>query len=279
MNEIPGDGLGRDGEGAATAPPFTVIDGDPASGMLLICDHASNAVPAEYRRLGLSEAELRRHIAYDIGAGDVTRGLAERLGSPAILSTFSRLLIDANRGEDDPTLIMRLSDGALVPGNTGVDAAERAKRIARFHAPYHAAIDTAIDRALSLGSVPIIVSVHSFTPIWRGVARPWQVGILSDSDRRLAEPLIAELAADAGLAVGDNEPYRGALANDCLYRHGTRRGLAHALIEIRQDLIANADGVAGWVSRLVPILSAANALPELHVVQYFASLTGQAEPA
>jgi predicted N-formylglutamate amidohydrolase len=266
-------------EPASSAPPaFTAIDGDAAGGIILICDHASNAVPPAYDGLGLPADEFRRHIAYDIGAADVTRGLAKRLGAPAVLSTFSRLLIDANRGEDDPTLIMRLSDGAVVPGNARVDAAERARRISRFHAPYHAAIDAAIERSLATGGVPMLVSLHSFTPVWRGTPRPWQGGILSDLDRRLADPLIAGLAS-AGIVVGDNEPYRGALANDCLYRHGTRRGLAHALIEIRQDLIADEAGVKAWVERLAPILTAANALPEVHVIQHFGSLTGPVPPA
>jgi predicted N-formylglutamate amidohydrolase len=263
---------------SAASPPFVLIDGDAACGIILICDHASNAVPAAYGQLGLPADEFRRHIAYDIGAADVTRGLAKRLRAPAVLSTFSRLLIDANRGEDDPTLIMRLSDGAVVPGNARVDAAERARRISGFHAPYHTAIDAAIARALATGLVPMLVSLHSFTPVWRGTARPWQAGILSDLDRRLADPLIRGLS-DAGLTVGDNEPYRGALANDCLYRHGTRRGLAHALIEIRQDLIADEAGVTSWVERLAPILTAANALHPLHAVQYFGSLTGPVTPA
>jgi predicted N-formylglutamate amidohydrolase len=265
-------------EPSSAASPFVVIDGDATGGIILLCDHASNAVPQSYARLGLPDDEFRRHIAYDIGAADVTRGLAERLRAPAILSTFSRLLIDANRGEDDPTLIMRLSDGAVVPGNAHVDAGERARRIALFHAPYHAAIDAAIDRSLAAGSVPMLVSLHSFTPVWRGTARSWHAGILSDRDRRLAEALIAGLSADPALHVGDNEPYRGALANDCLYRHGTGRGLAHALIEIRQDLIGDEAGVAGWVARLSPILAEANRHPELHVVRHFGSLTDTVAP-
>ena len=175
------------------------------------------------------------------------------------MSTFSRLLIDANRGEDDPTLIMRLSDGAIVPGNAAVDAAERARRIARFHAPYHAAIDAAIDRAIAAGRPPALVSIHSFTPVWRGHARPWHAGVLWDTDPRLAVPLIEALRADPALVVGDNEPYAGALANDTMYRHATARGLAHALIEIRQDLIGDEAGAAAWAERLAPILADLNA--------------------
>ena len=272
----------KSGGGAATAarnpPPYVAIDGDPAGGLILLCDHASNAVPAGYGDLGLPPAELGRHIAYDIGAAEVTRGLAARLGLPAVLSTFSRLLIDANRGEDDPTLVMRLSDGAVVPGNARVDAAERTRRIADFYAPYHAAVTRAIDRALATGTVPALFSLHSFTPVWRGARRQWDAGILWDADPRLARPLIAALAADPALKIGDNEPYRGALINDCMYRHGTRRGLAHALIEIRQDLIGEPAGARAWVDRLAPILAALNRSPEIHRIQHFGSLTGPVEP-
>jgi predicted N-formylglutamate amidohydrolase len=197
---------------------------------------------------------------------------------PAILSTFSRLLIDANRGEDDPTLIMRLSDGAVVPGNAGVDAAERERRIARFHAPYHAAIAAAIEESLALGAVPALVSIHSFTPVWRGRQRPWHAGVLWDRDPRLAAPLIAALAAEANLVVGDNEPYSGALVNDTLYRHGTRRGLAHALIEIRQDLIADAAGARAWSERLAAIFAGLGPRKEIHKVHHHGSRSGPVDP-
>ncbi len=256
-------------------PPFTVVEGAPAQGLVLIADHAENRLPPEYGDLGLPAAEFRRHIAFDPGVAAVTRGLAAELGAPAVLSTFSRLLIDPNRGEDDPTLIMRLSDGSLVPGNAAVDADERARRIARFHAPYHRAVDAAIDRAMGAGRPPALFSVHSFTPVWRGRPRPWHAGILWDRDPRFAVPLIEMLRADAALVVGDNEPYAGSLANDTMYRHGTARGLAHALIEIRQDLIANPAGVAEWVARLAPILTALNQREELHTVRLYGSTTGE----
>jgi predicted N-formylglutamate amidohydrolase len=258
-------------------PAFTEIPGDSHGGLIVLCDHASNALPGAYGTLGLPPAELTRHIAYDPGAAAVTRALAKRLNAPAVLSGFSRLLIDPNRGEDDPTLIMRLSDGAVVPGNATVDAEERARRIARYHAPYHAAIERACEAAFAVKKPPALVSIHSFTPVWRGVARPWQVGVLWDKDPRLAVPLIERLAADASLTVGDNEPYHGALKNDCLYRHATAGGLAHALIEIRQDLIADEAGVAEWSVRLATILAELNHLPDMHRVRYFGSLTGPVE--
>ena len=264
---------------AASAPeeaPYELVEGDPACGLLLLCDHASNRLPAAYGDLGLQLSEFERHIAYDIGAAALTRALARRLGAPAILSSFSRLLIDINRGEDDPTLIMQLSDGAVVPGNRGAGEAERQRRIAAYHAPYHRAVAAAIDRAMASGSVPALVPIHSFTPVWRGEPRRWQVGVLWDIDPRLAVPLIRALAADGTLVVGDNEPYQGALFGDTLYQHGTGRGLAHALIEVRQDLIADAAGVEAWAERLGSILAELNQRSELHEVRSYGSL---ADPA
>ncbi len=252
-------------------PAFETVDGDFGAGLILVCDHASNALPPAYGSLGLPAQEFTRHIAYDPGAAAVTRGLAARLGAPAVLSHFSRLLIDPNRGDDDPTLIMRLSDGAVIPGNAAIGAAERAARIARFYAPYHAAIADAIARARASGVVPAIFSMHSFTPVWRGVARRWHAGVLWDKDPRFAVPLIAELRADPALVVGDNEPYAGALRNDTMYRHATIAGLAHALLEVRQDLIADEAGVAAWCDRLTGIIAGLNRDPALHEVRYWGS--------
>lgn len=234
--------------------PYETIPGDPATGWLLLCDHARNWMPERYAGLGLPPEQLERHIAYDIGAEGVTRLLAARLGAPAVMSRFSRLLIDPNRGDDDPTLVMRLSDGAVVPGNARIDAAERDYRIRTFYDPYHRAVTAAIDAALAAGHPPAIVSVHSFTPLWRGARRPWEIGILWDEDPRLAVPMIERLKSDQSLTVGDNEPYSGRLKGDTMYRHATLRGLAHALIEYRQDLIADAAGQADWADRTATVL-------------------------
>ena len=221
----------------ARSDSYEALDGDNAGGLLILVDHASNFVPPEYRDLGLPKAEFERHIAYDIGAAPLARALAERFRAPAILTCFSRLIIDPNRGEDDPTLIMRLSDGAVVPKNTTCDAAERERRLNRFHRPYHSAIAHQIDTMLAAGVPPVLLSFHSYTPVWKGMARPWHAGILWDRDQRFAKPLIEKLAAEHGLRIGDNEPYLGSLKNDTMYRHGTGRGLAHALLEVRNDLI------------------------------------------
>ncbi|MCX5496593.1 N-formylglutamate amidohydrolase [Kaistia dalseonensis] len=259
---------GRDGEA------FEILPGDAAGGLVLLCDHASNHVPPEYGALGLPPSEFGRHIAYDIGAEALTRGLAARFGIPAALSRFSRLLIDPNRGLDDPTLIMKLSDGAVVPGNARIDAAERERRIARFYRPYDDAVLSLIEAGLATGRVPTILSVHSFTPIWRGTPRPWHAGVLWDADPRFARPLIDGLAADPAMVIGDNEPYLGALKGDTLYRHATRRGIAHALLEVRQDLIADPAGVAEWVERVAKVLVDLDLGTSPHGIEHFGSLTG-----
>ncbi len=244
--------------------PFEIVAEDAASDILLLCDHASNRVPPEVGGgLGLPEAEMARHIAYDVGARGVTLGLSERLGATAILSRFSRLVIDPNRGEDDPTLVMRLYDGTIVPGNRGVTPAEVERRLELFHRPYHTVIDAAIEGFLASGRRPILVSIHSYTPkLQAGRPRPWHVGVLWHRDGRLAKPLLARLRTEPDLCVGENQPYPGQLEGDTLSRHGTRRGLPHVLIEIRQDLIDDEAGQARWAARLAPVLNDALAAME-----------------
>jgi predicted N-formylglutamate amidohydrolase len=260
--------------------PFTLIPPAPGarSPLLFLCDHASNAVPAEYGNLGLAPKLFETHIAYDIGAAVVTRSLAEAYGAPALLAGMSRLVIDLNRGPDDPTLVMKLSDGSLIPGNRGADAAEVARRLARFHTPYHAAIREQITRIESLPSArdsalagemgvatsrgceaqrgPILISMHSFTPAWKGVGRPWEMGVLYGRDGRLAAPLMMHLKA-AGFTVGDNEPYTGALEGDTLDTHGTKTGHANVLIEIRQDFLDEMQKARAFAAGLKPVLDAA----------------------
>ena len=254
--------------------PYEVVPGPRDRGLVVLCDHASNALPPEYGTLGLPPGEFERHIGYDIGAEGVTRGLAERLGASAVLSRFSRLLIDPNRGADDPTLIMRLSDGTVVPGNHPLAPEERRRRIARFHAPYHEAVRMQVEGMVASGRVPIVVSIHSFTPFWKGEPRPWHVGMLSDADRRVNDRLIAILSRDPALCVGDDEPYSGALRNDTMFTHATRRGLPQALVEVRQDLIATPEGQAEWADRLAAALEEIDADPHMHERQWLGSLTG-----
>jgi predicted N-formylglutamate amidohydrolase len=230
------------------------IAGDVKRQALVLCDHASNAIPPEFASLGLQQGQLTRHIAYDIGAAWVSRRLAMRLGCPALLSTFSRLLIDPNRGRDDPTLVMQLSDGAIVPGNANIDEASVAARIARFYAPYDDAVAALVGSAITRGMPPAIISVHSFTPHWKGCPRPWHIGLLWDRDDRLTAPLFAALRAEPDLVVGDNEPYAGWLEGDTIDRHATRHGLPNVLIELRQDLIDSQPKAEAWADRLADML-------------------------
>jgi len=264
-------GAGQNTLGAQQPDSFEELDGDLSCGLLLLVDHASNFMPPEYAALGLPPAELRRHIAYDIGVASLARELWERLGTPATLTCFSRLLIDPNRGEDDPTLVMRLSDGAVVPGNAAIDAAERERRLDRFYRPYHAAVERRIAAMKGTGVPPALLSIHSYTPEWKGSHRPWHAGILWDRDPRFARLLLERLQAEHGLRIGDNEPYLGSLKNDTMYRHGTQGGLAHGLLEVRNDLIETPAGVQEWADRLEPILREAMADPALHAVQHYGS--------
>jgi predicted N-formylglutamate amidohydrolase len=238
--------------------PVETVPGPLDGGALIICDHASNAIPPGYGSLGLGPEALERHIAFDIGAADLTRALAQRLRVPAVLSSFSRLLIDPNRGADDPTLVMRYSDGAIVPGNARADAAEIARRRERYWTPYRRQVEATVEAMTATGEPPALVSIHSFTPIWRGTARRWKIGVLWDRDDRIKTPLIEALTAEPDLRaadIGDNEPYDGALAGDTIDAIATARGLANALIEIRQDLIADSDGAFAWAGRLARLLA------------------------
>lgn len=233
-----------------------VLPGDRSRGILLVCDHARNALPEAYGDLGLPASDFDRHIAYDIGVEAVVNGLSARLNLPAVLSCFSRLLIDPNRGVNDPTLIMQLSDGAVVPGNRDLNETERNFRLSHFYQPYHRAIDAEIDAAITDGSSPVLISVHSFTPAWKGLVRPWHAGLLWEDDRRCSDLFIQALSADPNLTVGDNEPYAGGLAGDCMNIHAVKRGLPHTLVEIRQDLISDDAGVSQWIERLASAIEA-----------------------
>ncbi|WP_245298215.1 DUF1244 domain-containing protein [Rhodomicrobium vannielii] len=259
------------------------MQGSLASGVLLLCDHADNSFPPGYDSLGVAPAQLQRHIAYDPGAAGITRLMSRMLGAPAVMTRYSRLLIDPNRGEDDPTLIMKISDGAIVPGNAGISQAEREKRLDSFYRPYHRAVDALIDAMIEAGKPPVIFSVHSFTENWRGWMRPWHAGVLWDRDPRLAIPLLNGLRGDPSLVVGDNEPYAGALRGDCMYQHGTMRGLANALIEVRQDLIRDEAGQAEWAEKLSAILSRilANSRADatFHAIRYYGSRSDRAPGA
>lgn len=237
-----------------TQDAVEIIGEGRGSRWLITCDHASNRVPEAVcgGDLGVPDEDMARHIAWDVGAGGVTRDLALLMDAPAVLSTVSRLVIDPNRGEHDPTLMMKLYDGTIVPGNRHADAAEVERRLALYHRPYHAALARLAGRRADT----VICAIHSFTPSLKGrPMRPWQVGVLySHIDDRLAKPLINRLRGERDLCVGDNEPYSGHLPGDAIDLHALRPGRPNVLIEVRNDLIADAEGQAAWAARLAPIL-------------------------
>ena len=219
------------------------------------CDHASNAVPPSVGggSLGLLDADMARHIAWDVGAWGVAQALGDLLDAPVAGANFSRLVIDPNRGEDDPTLLMKLYDGTIIPANRHADATERERRLAEFYRPY--------DRLLAAMMAPpdaVQLSIHSFTPQLRGrPPRPWHIGILHAGANPLADALLSLLRAEPDLVVGENEPYGGHLPGDAIARHALTLGRANVLIELRNDLIATPEGQSAWAARLAPVLTRA----------------------
>jgi len=238
-----------------THPAYEIVGSDRPSRWLVTCDHATNIVPdwVNGGDLGLPAEDMARHIAYDVGGAGVARALAEMLDAPAVLSRFSRLVIDPNRGEDDPTLVMRLYDGTIIPANRNATAADIEARLERLHRPYHAALGGLASRREDT----VICAVHTFTPALKGrKSRPWHVGVLySHLDERLAHLLIARLRQEPDLCVGDNEPYLGHLPGDSVDRHALQEGRPNVLIEVRNDLIEDEASQRRWAARLAPILT------------------------
>jgi predicted N-formylglutamate amidohydrolase len=233
-----------------------IIEGQDRPGRWLVtCDHASNRVPDWLNGgdLGIPEADMARHIAWDVGAAGLASALGQHFDSPVILSDFSRLVIDPNRGEDDPTLVMRLYDGTIIPANRHAGPEDIERRLDELYRPYH----SAYARLAALRPDRVIVAIHSFTPSLRGRApRPWHVGVLySHLDDRFSRPLIARLMAEPDLCIGDNEPYSGHLPGDAIDRHALRNGRHNTLVELRNDLIETQAQQAHWAARLAPILT------------------------
>jgi predicted N-formylglutamate amidohydrolase len=232
-----------------------LLEGRPSSAVLVVCDHASNFVPHDLGSLGVGEARMRDHIAWDIGAGDLARSLAGELGAWALLCGNSRLVVDCNRRLDDPSVFPVRSDGVVVPGNRGLSATEREQRANRFYWPYHHAIRDQLCVLEAVRAAPAVISVHSFTPAMNGVDRPWHVGALYDKDDRVADAFLAVMGQASGVVVGDNQPYSGRDAADfTLDHHAEAEGLPHLAIEVRQDLIDTPEGVARWAGLLVTAL-------------------------
>jgi predicted N-formylglutamate amidohydrolase len=245
---------------AGDPAPFTVLNPLGRSKVLLICDHASRAVPQALGRLGLSDSDLFKHIGWDIGAAALTEELSRRWDAPAVLSGYSRLVVDCNRVVGEPTSMPAVSDGIAVPANQDLTTEAVAARADECYWPYHGAVAAALDRFAAAGIAPAVISMHSFTPSMNGRDRPWHVGVLWDQDPRLAVPLIANLARVHGLTVGDNEPYSGRDGHGFTLRHHVNpRGLPNVLLEMRQDEVGDAAGVLRYADYLetafAPILA------------------------
>lgn len=250
-------------------PPFERIEGAENAKVLLVCDHASHRMPARYNELGVADGARYAHVAWDIGAGQVTRLLAARLGCPAVLAGVSRLLIDCNRQPGDPGSIPACSCGVEVPGNRQVDDAEADARAEHWFWPYHHEIGTALSHLFRHGVPPAMVSVHSFTPHMNGFDRPWHVGVLWNRDPRMALPILESLRRRVDLVVGDNEPYSGREINYTLDTHAGAAGLPHVSFEIRQDLISDDGGCERWAAILAEVLEPVLAQPDLHRVMVY----------
>lgn len=228
------------------------------SRFVLTCEHASNFIPSRYGGLGLSSTDLQRHIAWDIGAANVARELARLIDAPLFLSGYSRLLIDCNRPIGSPTSIPEISETTIIPGNVGISASEATYRAENFYWPFQNAISAHLDRRQAAGKPTVIIGIHSFTPIFKGIERPWHAGILFRKSRRFAEALLKALD-EPGLVTAPNEPY--TIDDDGDYTvpiHGEKRGHDAVLVEIRQDLISHSTGAGEWARRLAKALDTMN---------------------
>ncbi len=247
-------------------PPAEVFNDGAAAATLLLCDHAGRRIPKCLGDLGLEAAAFERHIAWDIGAAEVARRLAVRLDAPLVFANYSRLVIDVNRRPDDPTSMPEESDGTPVPANRGLSGPAREARISCIHEVYHQLVARRL-AAMTARGVPMVISVHSFTPVFKGFERPWQVGVLWNRDGRLARPLMKRLA-ELNVSVGDNEPYSGQDAHGyTLPRHVESVGIPHVLLEVRQDLIDTRSGAEEWSETLYSALAPLLVDPTLREVQ------------
>jgi predicted N-formylglutamate amidohydrolase len=244
--------------GSKERGPIVKENPDGSGRFVVVCDHASNRIPDAYTSFGFAEDALQTHIAWDPGALGVARRLAARFDGPLFWPDASRLIIDCNRAPAAKSLIVSESEGRPVPANFGLTEAERLRRLDQIHAPYHAAIDACVERRLARRQPTALIAVHSYTPVYLGKARPWQVGIVFGEDRRLADLFIRELEADPALSVGINQPYSpGDQVYYTVERHAGPNVLPAVMIEIRNDEIGDRAGERRWADRLAAILDIA----------------------
>ncbi|MCB1767435.1 MAG: N-formylglutamate amidohydrolase [Candidatus Competibacteraceae bacterium] len=244
--------------GSTDPPTFTLVNPNGQAPVVLVCDHASNVIPAQLNSLGLGKHELNQHIAWDIGAAQVAQLLAARLNAPAVLAGYSRLVIDCNRPPGHPTSMAEVSDGIFIPGNRDLSDQEAEARLNEVFWPYHHAITQALAHRWrhGHGRAPALIAIHSFTPVMNGFRRPWQLGVLWNRDPRLAEPLLTRFGANIEWCVGDNQPYSGREVGFTMDTHGGAAGLPHVEVEIRQDLLVDNEGCAYWADRIGDALEA-----------------------
>ena len=237
--------------GPGDPPPFMTYNDNGSARVLLVADHASPFFPAGMNQLGLADWVLERHVAWDIGSDTLTRFLADRLDAPAVLAGFSRLIVDPNRKLGDPSAFSELSDGIAIPGNIGLDETQKALRVQSFFKPYHDAIANKLDAFSQRNIVPAMISIHTCTPVFDRIVRPWHIGILWDKDPRIPQLLIDHFDRMDEICIGDNEPYSGRHPNDfTIDHHAEPAGLPHLGIEVRQDLVSDSDGARKWAGIL-----------------------------
>jgi len=247
---------------------FELINPDGNANIILISEHASNHIPAEYNDLGLSDEQLELHIAWDIGIAEVTENLSAMLDAPAVLARFSRLLIDANRALDQDGLIPTHTDNHQIDGNIGLSQEDIESRIERFYKPFHDGVEGIIMRKINNDHAPMVLNMHSFTPQMNGVERPWHSGVLWNKDDRIARVLKEKLDR-RGFNVGDNEPYSGRELNHTMNTHGTRHGFPYVNIEIRQNEIDHPAGIEKWSTILAQEIKAIRELPEMSYIKHY----------
>ncbi len=251
-------------------PPFEMFNRQGRAPVMLFCDHASRYIPASLRQLSLSHDDLARHIAWDIGAADITRHMALRLDAPAVLCNYSRLIIDCNRLLRDPTLIPSSSDGSAIPGNAVLSEADRRARLEAIYVPYHRAIEDLAEAMRERHGVAAVLAIHSCTDRMNGRFRPWEIGICWERDDRIAAPVMAALRNVGTIAVGDNQPYGLVTGEDCsLPIHGVRRGWPHLQVEFRQDLIGTETAAHKWADILLAAIQPTLARADLFQARFY----------
>jgi predicted N-formylglutamate amidohydrolase len=272
-------GAAEVGPDAAEPPAVTLLNEAGSSPFVLLCEHASNYIPAAYRTLGLPPEALERHIAWDIGAADLARHLSALLDAPLFLSGYSRLLIDLNRPLSAPSSIPEVSEATVIPGNHGLGAEERARRTTAYFTPFHDRVSVLLDGRAAAGCPATVIGVHSFTPVLLDIRRPWHAGVLYGRAAGFASALITHLAAEDGLVIGDNEPYR--IETDMDYTvpvHGDQRGTDAVLLEVRQDLLEAPEARAEWAARLAAALSALVGRQRSHIALAIPTATLPRQP-